>query len=203
MKDRIGWSARIRRRLAGLLLSAGVSPNAVTIVGTLGVMAAAIGFASRGRLLTATAIGVFFGYGDLLDGEMARLGKRASVFGALLDSVLDRVADGAIFGSLAFWLFTTGERRAAVAALLCLVSGFLVPYLRARAEGLGLAGETGITPRNVRLDIIVIGALLGGFGVPYGLEATLWVLAALATFTSWQRLAYARRQLRAAHDGPA
>jgi CDP-diacylglycerol--glycerol-3-phosphate 3-phosphatidyltransferase len=111
---------------------------------------------------------------------------------------LDRVADGAILASLTYWLFTTGNDRAAVAALLCLIAGQLVPYVRARAEGLGLIGETGVAHRFARLKIICVGALLGGFGVPYGLEIVLWFLAALSTVTVWQRVAFARRQLQEA-----
>lgn len=190
-------SPRTRTAVAQLLLRARLSPNAVTIIGTLGVVAAALGFAARGELLTATVLGTIFGYCDLVDGEMARIGKRASTFGALLDSVLDRVADGAIFGSLAYWLLTSGEHRAGLAALICLVAGLSVPYVRARAEGLGLVGETGIAPRLVRLELIVAGGLLGGFGVPHGLEIVLWILAVLSTVTVWQRISFVRHQLRA------
>lgn len=188
-------SPRIRRAVARLLLRAGLSPNAVTVMGTFGVVAAAICFAARGQLLTATFLGAIFSYGDLVDGEMARLGKRASAFGALLDSVLDRVADGAIFASLAYWLFTSGERWQGVAALLCLVSGSLVPYVRARAEGLQLSGDTGIASRFVRLKIIAVGGLLAGFDVPHGLAIVLWLLAILSMVTVWQRLSSAHHQL--------
>ncbi len=131
---------------------------------------------------------------------MARISDRASRFGALLDSTLDRVADDAILASLAYWLFTNGDNRAAVAALLCFIAGELVPYVRARAEGLGLIGEAGVAHRFVRLKIIGVGALLEGFRVPWGLEIVLWFLAALSTVTVWQRLAFARRQVQEAAD---
>lgn len=189
---------RVRTFVARLLVRAGVSPNTVTVAGTIGVLVGAVGFAARGELLIATVIVAISSLCDLLDGEVARIGGRASRFGALLDSTLDRVADGAIFASLTYWLFTTGHDRAAVAALLCLIAGQLVPYVRARAEGLGLIGETGVAHRFVRLRIICVGALLGGFGVPYGLEIVLWFLAALSTVTVWQRLAFAHRQLQEA-----
>jgi CDP-diacylglycerol--glycerol-3-phosphate 3-phosphatidyltransferase len=110
--------------------------------------------------------------------------------------VLDRLADGALLGSLAWWLFATGEERAAAAALLALVGGQMVPYVRARAEGLGLRGDVGLAPRFTRLKLLGVGALLGAFDVPYGLEAVLWLLAALSFGTAAQRLAFARAQLR-------
>lgn len=193
-------SPLVRNVVARLLLRAGVSPNAVTVVGTIGMLVGAVGFASQGKLLTATVIVAISSLCDLLDGEMARISDRASRFGALLDSTLDRVADDAILASLAYWLFTTGDNRAAVAALLCLIAGQLVPYVRARAEGLGLIGETGVAHRFVRLKIIGGGALLGGFRVPWGLEIALWFLAALSTVTVWQRVAFARRQVQEATD---
>ncbi len=190
----------VRNVVARLLLRAGVSPNTVTVVGTIGILVGAVGFASQGQLLTATVIVAISSLCDLLDGEMARISDRASRFGALLDSTLDRVADDAILASLAYWLFTNGDNRAAVAALLCFIAGELVPYVRARAEGLGLIGEAGVAHRFVRLKIIGVGALLEGFRVPWGLEIVLWFLAALSTVTVWQRLAFARRQVQEAAD---
>jgi len=190
----------VRNVVARLLLRAGVSPNTVTVVGTIGILVGAVGFASQGQLLTATVIVAISSLCDLLDGEMARISDRASRFGALLDSTLDRVADDAILASLAYWLFTNGDNRAAVAALLCFIAGELVPYVRARAEGLGLIGEAGVAHRFVRLKIIGVGALLEDFRVPYGLEIVLWFLAALSTVTVWQRLAFARRQVQEAAD---
>ena len=200
MTDRVEPAPRrrlLRGVLARLLLRAGLSPNAVTVIGTVGMLVAALGFAARGHLIAATVIGAVSSVLDLVDGEMARIGNRVTRFGALLDSSLDRVADGAIFACLARWLFTSGDQRAAAAALLCLVGGTLVSYVRARAEGLGLVGETGIAHRFARLRLVAVGCLLAGFDVPYGLEVVLWALAALSLLTAWQRLEFARRQLRA------
>jgi len=124
---------RVRTFVARLPVRADVSPNTVTVAGTIGTIVGAIGFAARGQLHTATVIVAISSRCDLLDGEVARIGGRASRFGALLDSTLDRVADGVILASLTYWLFTTGNDRAAVAALLCLVAGQLVSDVRARA----------------------------------------------------------------------
>jgi CDP-diacylglycerol---glycerol-3-phosphate 3-phosphatidyltransferase len=107
----------VRTFVARLLVRADVSPNTVTVAGSIGIIVGAIGFAARGQLHTATVIVAITSRCDLLDGEVARIGGR---FGALLDSTLDRVADGVILASLTYWLFTTGNDRAAVAALLSL-----------------------------------------------------------------------------------
>ena len=118
---------------------------------------------------------------DVLDGAMARARGTASRFGALLDSTMDRVADGAVFGALACWLAVTGDRLlAVVAALICLVAGQVVSYVKARAEGLGLTCDVGLAERTERLIIVGVGGLLTGFGVDWGLPAALWLLAALA-----------------------
>jgi CDP-diacylglycerol--glycerol-3-phosphate 3-phosphatidyltransferase len=194
---RAAWP-RARDLIARFLVGVGVSPNAVTVLGTLGAVVGAVGFAARGQLITATIIITLCVFGDLVDGAMARASHRESRFGALLDSVLDRVADGAIFGSLAYWLFSTGLRRAGAAALICIVMGQLVSYVRARAEAIGFRGEIGIAHRFARLKLIGIGGLLGGLGLLSALEAVLWLLAALSTITVAQRIAFTHRQIKAA-----
>jgi len=188
--------ARVVDPVARALLRAGISPDAVTIAGAVGVTIAAVGFAARGELLVATLIATVAALTDLLDGAMARAQGRASRFGAFLDSTLDRVSDGVIFASLAYWLASTGEHIASVAALLCLVSSQLVSYVRARAEGLGLTANVGLMERPERLVLIGVGGLLAGFGVPFGMHAVLWVLAVLSVFTVGQRIVHVRRQTR-------
>ncbi|MFL6077826.1 MAG: phosphatidylinositol phosphate synthase [Mycobacteriales bacterium] len=193
-----GLRTAMRRRIAGVLLSAGVSPNAVTVAGTIGVLAGVVWYGATGGLLAGVIVVAVSSYADLLDGEMARMGDRRTTGGAFLDSTLDRLADGAIFGCLAYRLLLDGRQRAAALALVCLVAAYMVSYSRARAESLGYRGEFGMTPRFVRLEIIGAGALLAGLGVPYTLEAALWVLAAASTLTVVQRMAYVMRQADAA-----
>jgi phosphatidylinositol phosphate synthase len=183
------------RGTARLLLRLGLSPNAVTVAGTVGVVVAAVGFAARGRILEATIIGAISVFFDLVDGEMARIGGRETRFGALLDPVCDRIADGTLFCSVAYWLLTTGQLRAGIAALLCVALGSTVSFARARAEALGLIGETGIAHRFVRLRLAGIGGVLGALGVPYGVEAVLWLIAVLSAITVYQRVRFAHRQI--------
>ncbi|HEX6968717.1 MAG TPA: CDP-alcohol phosphatidyltransferase family protein [Micromonosporaceae bacterium] len=190
---------RVVEPVARGLLNLGVSPNTVTVVGAAGVLVGALGFGARGHLVPAALITAFFALTDLLDGTMARLRGGSTRFGAFLDSSLDRIADGAIFGAVAYWLATRQDRWGLVAALLCLVTGQVVSYVKARAEGLGMRCDVGLVERPERLLTIGVGALLtGAFGVTWGLTATLWVLAVLSLITVGQRVRHVYRQAQPA-----
>jgi CDP-diacylglycerol--glycerol-3-phosphate 3-phosphatidyltransferase len=193
--------SRVLDPAARALLRAGVSPDAVTLIGTVGVIAASIGLAARGHLLIATFVITACALTDLLDGAMARARGTTSRFGALLDSSMDRVADGAVFGSLAYWLAVTGQRASLVATLICLVTGQIVSYVKARAEGLGLEANVGIAERFERLVIIGLGGIGWGIGIPYALEIALWLLAALSTVTVAQRMWHVRQLVRRLDSG--
>ncbi|MDG4766573.1 CDP-alcohol phosphatidyltransferase family protein [Solwaraspora sp. WMMD406] len=185
---------RVTEPVARTLLSVGVSPNAVTVAGTIGVLVGAIGFGARGHLITGLVIVTLSALTDVLDGTMARLRGGPSTFGAFLDSSMDRVADGAIFGSVAYWLAVSGNRPGAVAALICLIAGGVVSYVKARAEGLGMTCNVGIAERAERLILVGIGGLLSGLGLSWGLPAALWLLAVLSVITVWQRIAHVHQQ---------
>jgi CDP-diacylglycerol--glycerol-3-phosphate 3-phosphatidyltransferase len=176
------------------LVRAGVSPDVVTLVGTAGVVAASIGLLAHGRLVAATFAITLCGLLDVLDGSMARARGKTSRFGALLDSTMDRLADGALFGALVWWLFVSGERLLSGVALVCLVGAQLISYVKARAEGLGFTCDVGIAERMERLIIVGVGGLLTGFGVWWGLPAALWLLAVLTVITVVQRLVHVQRQ---------
>jgi phosphatidylinositol phosphate synthase len=180
--------------LGRALVRAGVSPDAVTLVGTAGVVAASVGLLANGALVAAVVVITVCCLLDVLDGSMARARGQASRFGALLDSTMDRLADGAIFGGLVWWLLVTGQRVLAAVALVCLVGAQLVSYVKARAEGLGLNGDVGIAERMERLIIVGVGGLLTGFGVGWGLGAALWLLVVLTAITVAQRVLHVRRQ---------
>jgi CDP-diacylglycerol--glycerol-3-phosphate 3-phosphatidyltransferase len=176
------------------LVRAGISPDAVTIAGTLGVVAGSLAFAARGRLVEATVVVTLCALVDVLDGAMARARGRSTRYGALLDSTMDRVADGAIFGALAWWLAGSGQPVVAAVCLVCLVGGQVVSYVKARAESLGFTCDVGFAERMERLVLVAVGALLTGFGVSWGLGAAMWLLAALTAATAVQRLVHVRRQ---------
>jgi CDP-diacylglycerol---glycerol-3-phosphate 3-phosphatidyltransferase len=192
---------RVADPVARALLRAGVTPDAVTVAGTVGVLVASF-LAALGYLLVATIIATVSALTDILDGAMARQRGTSSRFGAFLDSSLDRVADGAIFASLAYWLFTTDEPGAAVAALVVLVTSQLTSYVRARAEALGLTANVGLIERPERLLAIGVGGLCAGFGWPTGMYIVLWVLAVLSVVTVGQRFVHVFRQTKQTTAAP-
>ena len=178
------------------LLRLGVSPDAVTIVGTLGVATAALALYPTGHLLAGTLVITLFAFSDTLDGIMARASGRSGPWGAYLDSTLDRVADAAVFGGLVLW-FTGGgdDRPAAVLALACLVLGSVVPYAKARAEGVGMTADVGIAERADRLVAVLVATGLVGLGLPVVvLTVVLALLAVASAVTVVQRMLTVRRQ---------
>ncbi len=187
--------ARVVDPVASTLLRTGVSPDAVTVAGTLGVLVGALVFFPRGMFFTGTAIVFFSVLTDLVDGAMARRLGRTSRFGAWLDSTCDRVADAAIFSGLVLWFTGDGDDRLLGAvALFCLVAGSIVSYAKARAEGLGMTCDVGLAERAERLILVLLGTLLAGLGLEVALDVGLWLLAAASAVTVVQRLLEVRRQ---------
>jgi CDP-diacylglycerol--glycerol-3-phosphate 3-phosphatidyltransferase len=187
--------SRVLTPVGRALARAGVTPNTVTVVGTIGVVAGALGFYPRGELFWGTIVCTIFVLFDMLDGAVARVTGGGTTWGAFLDSTLDRVADAAIFSGLILWLAGTGDDMPlAGLALFCLVSGALVSYAKARAEGLGLRCDVGIAERGERVLVILVAIGLDGLGVPYALPIGLWLLAAASAVTVVQRIAEVRRQ---------
>jgi CDP-diacylglycerol--glycerol-3-phosphate 3-phosphatidyltransferase len=191
--------ARVVDPVAAALLRAGVSPDAITVLGTLGVVAGALALFPRGQLFAGTMVVTVFVLTDMLDGAMARRMDRRSVFGAWLDSTCDRLADAAVFSGLVLWFVGGGDDALlAGVALFCLVTGSLVSYAKARAEGLGLRCDVGFAERAERLIIVLVAAGFSGLGVTWALPVGLWLLAAASLVTVVQRLLEVRRQAAAA-----
>ena len=187
---------RVVAPVAHLLMRLGVSADAVTVVGTLGVCAGALVFFPRGELLTGVLVITAFVFSDLIDGYMARTQGTTSKFGAFLDSTLDRIGDGAIFGGLALYFAGPGDSRLyLVLALVCTVMGSVTSYARARAEGLGYHAKVGIAERADRLVAILVMTGLGAiFDLPVLMHVALWALAVASTVTVVQRVWVVRRQ---------
>ncbi len=185
--------------IARVLLGLGISPDVITVIGTVGVSAAALAFYPRGEFLVGTLVIVVFVFSDTLDGTMARLAGRSGVWGAFLDSTMDRIADACIFAALLWWFLTDGDDPVLAGVLLvCLIGGMVVSYAKARAEGLGMTANVGIAERSERLVLVLAVTGLDGFGVPYVQAVGLWVLAVATVVTVGQRMAEVRRQTRAA-----
>jgi len=191
----------LRPAIARVLAPAGralartpVTPNAVTIIGTLGVSAGALALFPTGHLFAGTVVCTFFVFADMLDGTLARIKGTTGAWGAFIDSTLDRVADASIFAGIAAWAVLSGHSRLlAGLAIFCLVAGALVSYAKARAEGLGVRCDVGIAERPERLVIGLVAIGLTGLGVPYVLAVGLWVLAVLSTVTLAQRVLAVRQ----------
>lgn len=195
---------RVLTPVAALLLRLGVSPDMITITGTLGVVVAALWLFPSGHLLVGTLVIALFALTDLLDGVMARSSGRASRWGAFLDSTLDRLGDAAVFSGLLVYLATRGDQNLAAAfALACLVLGSVVPYARARAEGLGMTASVGIAERADRLAAVLVATALVGLGLPtVVLTVVLGLLAVASAVTVLQRMVTVRRQALAPAGPP-
>ena len=182
--------------VADALLKRGVSPDAVTIAGTVAVVAAALWLFPTGHFLAGSLVIGLFVLTDSLDGVMARRAGRAGPWGAFLDSTLDRFGDAAIFTGMVLWFVGEGDSAWGVGtALACLVLGSIVPYARARAEGLGMTAQVGIAERADRLAAVLVAALLVGLGLPQVVLVVVLALLALASLvTIVQRMATVRRQ---------
>ncbi|MFD0852807.1 phosphatidylinositol phosphate synthase, partial [Actinomadura adrarensis] len=137
----------------------GVSPNAITVVGTAGVLAGALVLFPRGEYFWGVMVITAFVLFDMLDGAVARVTGKISKWGAFLDSTMDRVADAAIFSGLMIGLYRDGQESLAWVALYCLVSGVVVSYAKARAEGLGYTCDVGIAERSERLTVALVAVL--------------------------------------------
>jgi CDP-diacylglycerol--glycerol-3-phosphate 3-phosphatidyltransferase len=186
--------------IARRLVAMGVTPDALTVVGTIGVAGGALGFYPRGQFFVGTLVITAFVFSDLLDGAVARVRGTSGHWGAFLDSTMDRVGDGAVFGSLALWYAGRGDSLTMCAvALYVLVAGVVTSYAKARAESLGMTCNVGIAERSERLIVVLaLTGLSGLFGVPELRRAALWGLAVATTITVIQRVAEVHRQAQAA-----
>ncbi|WP_028932346.1 phosphatidylinositol phosphate synthase [Pseudonocardia spinosispora] len=185
---------RVTDPLGRALVRWGVSPDLVTVLGTVGTVAAALLFIPSGHLFTGACVVTAFVLFDLLDGAMARARGSGTPFGAVLDSTCDRIADGVLFAALTWFCLRLGDQpHTAIAAMLSLVAGQVVSYLKARAEAGGLSAQGGLVERAERLILALLGTALEGLGVPGALAVSLWLLAVGSVVTLGQRLVSVHR----------
>ncbi len=198
------WQGVVLAPFVHLFLRLGISPDAVTLVGTLGVAAGALVFFPVGLLWQGVLVITCFVFSDLIDGQMARSSGRTSKFGAFWDSTLDRVGDAAVFGGLVLYFAGPGDDYLYLCvALWCLVMGSVTSYSRARAESLGMDARGGVAERADRLVAILVLTFFGDLlGLPILYEATLWVLALASTYTVGYRVLKVRRQALAEGSPP-
>lgn len=182
--------------LARFFLKIGLTPNAVTVIGSIGVVIGALVFYPLGELFWGTLFITLFVFSDLIDGLMARLGNRGSVIGGFLDSVFDRIQDSAVFLGLMLWFFGDGENYwIGTSAAVCMVLGLLVSYIRARAESEGFDANTGIAERPERMVLTLVFTGFVGLGLAEEvLLAVLILLATASVITVAQRITTVIRQ---------
>jgi CDP-diacylglycerol--glycerol-3-phosphate 3-phosphatidyltransferase len=173
-----------------VLMNAGTPPMAVTVAGLLIGLAGAIEIA-RGSFIAGGVLVIVSGICDTLDGSLARRAGKVSVFGAFIDSTIDRVAEIACFGAIIFYYAShDGWGRFAVPlTVVALAGSFLTSYTRARAEGLGLECRVGLLERPERIALLVLGLLFGRTT----LFAAIVILAVLTVVTTIQRIIHVRR----------
>jgi CDP-diacylglycerol--glycerol-3-phosphate 3-phosphatidyltransferase len=174
-----------------------VTPNTLTAAGVTLCLTAAVlvPFESRDKLLFYWLGAATFVVGsilDILDGALARAGGKSTVFGAFLDSTTDRVGEGAMLGAIALVFARAGNHTAVVFTIAAVAGSFLVPYVRAKAEALGLKGDVGLGSRAERVVVITAGLVFGPWG---GLQWAIYLLAATSWVTVVQRILHVRKQL--------
>ena len=182
--------------VAKLFLKMGLTPNVVTVVGTIVTIAISVILIPLDHLFAAALLSGLFAAFDMLDGTMARLTTGGSNFGATLDASCDRITDGALFAAIAYWMVYVDNAHPLnfAACLVVLVSSQVISYVKARGEASGFKMVGGLVERPERLILGLGGVGLEGLGVPYALEVALWLLAVGSVFTIYQRMRQAARQ---------
>ena len=184
---------RVITPVASFALRLGITPNAVTWVGAIAVVASALHFYPRGEFFIGTVIICVMALSDLFDGTMARISQKgSSKWGGFLDSTIDRITDSAILVGVAIYLINNDDPLAIV-VMVTLVTGILVPYIRAKAECFGIECSGGIAERTERLIISLASIGLSGLGAPYIMAIGMWSLALLGTYTVVQRMLIVKR----------
>ena len=189
--------------LALAMARVGITPDMLTVAGMVLTVGVAVATLPQGRFLAGPPLLALALVGDSFDGILARATGRSSVFGAFLDSTLDRLADGAVFASLAAWAALTMRTDSAALrtvtvglALACIVLAAAVPYARARAESIGAVAAVGIAERTDRLVVALVATFAVGLGAPqWVLSAALGYVALASFITVVQRIAVVRRQV--------
>ncbi|GAA1472704.1 MULTISPECIES: phosphatidylinositol phosphate synthase [Corynebacterium] len=182
--------------VAKLFLKVGLTPNVVTVVGTIVTIAISVILIPLDHLFAAALLSGLFAAFDMLDGTMARLTTGGSNFGATLDASCDRITDGALFAAIAYWMVYVDNAHPLnfAACMVVLVSSQVISYVKARGEASGFKMVGGLVERPERLILGLGGVGLEGLGVPYALEVALWLLAVGSVFTIYQRMRQAARQ---------
>lgn len=187
---------KIATPFAKLFIKLGFGPDLVTLLGTIGVIVVSVVYFSQGQFLVGSLLFAVFVGLDAVDGTVARLLGKKSKWGAFFDSVLDRIADGVVLGSIAFYFAIKQDEMLFVLSLIALLASEIVSYTKARAEGLGLNCDTGIAERPERIIIIIAGTFIAGLGINLALEISIWFLTIACLITVMQRMIFVFKQTK-------
>ena len=175
-------------RIVDAIAATGINPNVLTFFGMVVNFWASVDFAI-GLFAWGASLIFLAGFLDMLDGQVARRGKRVTAFGGFLDSTLDRYSDMALYMGLLVFYARHGRTAYVVLAAAATAGSVMVSYARARAECLIPTCKVGFMERPERIVLLVIGALSGR------MAAALWVMAILSNWTVSQRIWYTYREL--------
>ena len=189
----IGAGAR-RELMRNRLIESRLTPNAISVTGLILTVVAAVLIWQEQFILGGIAF-VVGAICDTLDGRYSRMSGKGSQFGAFLDSTLDRIEEGIVLTAVAAVFAAEDNQIAAAATVVAVLASLMVSYTRARAEALGVECKVGIASRAVRVVILAPGIILADLGL---LAPAVYVLAALGTITTLQRIVHVRGALRAA-----
>jgi CDP-diacylglycerol--glycerol-3-phosphate 3-phosphatidyltransferase len=182
----------------GRLIDSRLTPNGISMTGLVLNLAAAVLILERHFVIAAIAF-IVGSIMDTLDGRYSRMSGKGSLFGAFLDSTLDRIEEGIVIAAIAWHLADSGEDVAAAACVLAVLGSLMVSYTRARAEALGVECKVGIATRPVRVVILSAGILFAEGELIADvnlLPASIYVLAALTALTTVQRVWHVRGELK-------
>ena len=194
---------RVIEPFADLLVRSGISPNAITTIGTLFFVLGGIIYGTGHIRIAGWVVGLTALF-DVLDGTVARRTGRTTTFGAFYDSTLDRVADGAVLGGITVFFATNAAHHSPTMVIVCLagiVGTFMVSYTRARAEALGIDAKVGVMQRPER--VVLLSAPQAFFGLAFNgwvLTAIVTLLTVTAWITALQRIAYVYKVTKAADE---
>jgi CDP-diacylglycerol--glycerol-3-phosphate 3-phosphatidyltransferase len=185
------------------LIESRLTPNAISMVGLVGNLVAAVLVTQRLFFLAGVAF-VLGSVMDTLDGRYSRMSGKGTLFGAFLDSTLDRVEEGIVLAAVAGYFAAQGEDFAAAMCVVAVLGSLMVSYTRARAEALGVECKVGLATRPVRVVLLSIGLIFAkgaGIGDFELLAPSIYALAALTIVTVFQRVWHVRNELLAAEAG--
>lgn len=186
---------RIISPVARFFLRIGLTPNLVTAIGALCVVGSALYFFPQGEFFVGTLVISVFMLSDLFDGAMARISSQgASKWGGFLDSTVDRISDSSILLAVSIYLIDRNDQLSIV-YLVAVITGMLIPYIRAKAESMSIECSGGIAERTERAIIVLVGTGLHGLGVSYSLAISAWLLVILGLITTCQRLLIVKRAI--------